>query len=86
MPLQTDGAKLRELRELKNMTSSEFAGRVGYSLNHVSQVELGKRNGGPKYLRKAARVLGCRVSDITNGVVPRRRAGATIESTAASPS
>lgn len=53
------------------MTSTDFADAVGYTLNHVSQIELGNRNAGPKYLRKAADLFGCEISDITAGAMPR---------------
>lgn len=72
MPLLTNGVKLRERRELKGMTLSEFARQAGYSVNHVSQVELGKSNGGLRFLRTAAQIFGCQIEDITRGSVPRR--------------
>ncbi len=73
MPLKTDGTALRRLRELKGMTLTEFAKLAGYSLNHVSMVELGNSNAGPRYLRKAAEILGCKIADITDGMIPRQR-------------
>lgn len=73
MPLLTNGVQLRERRELKGMTLAEFARQAGYSVNHVSQVELGKSNAGPRYLRTAAQIFDCQIEDITCGFVPRRR-------------
>lgn len=73
MPLRTDGAKLRELRELKGITATEFAQRAGYTLQHVSQVELGKANGGPRYVRAAVEILGCTIEEITDGLFQKRR-------------
>lgn len=73
MPLRTDGAALRERRTLKGLTIVEFAQLIGYSQHHVSQVELGHLNAGPKFLRKAAQILGCALDDVTNGVIPRKR-------------
>lgn len=70
MPLKTDGAKLREVRERKAITLTEFARGVGYSLNHCSQVELGHNNASPRFLRSAATFLGCAIEDITDGIVP----------------
>jgi transcriptional regulator with XRE-family HTH domain len=58
------------------MTLTEFAARAGYTLNYASQVELGNSNGGPKYLRAAAELLGCEITDISTEVrrpVSRRR-------------
>lgn len=74
MPLRTDGAALRERRTLKGLTIVEFAQLAKYSPHHVSQVELGRENGGPSFLRKAAEILECSLDDITNGVIPRRSA------------
>jgi len=71
MPLKTNGAKLRERRELKALTITEFAELAGYSVNHCSQVELGKRPGSPRFVRTAAQVLACGIGDITDGLVSR---------------
>lgn len=54
------------------MTVTAFAEMAGYSLNHVSQIELGKTNGGPRFLKKAANILDCEIADITDGNLPRR--------------
>jgi transcriptional regulator with XRE-family HTH domain len=82
MPLLTDGARIRELRELRGMTLAAFAEQVGFSVNHVSSVELGKGNGGPAFLRAASTVLNCEIDDITRGFKLRRRPAST---TSASP-
>ena len=75
MPLLTNGAELRERRELKGMTLAEFARQAGYSVNHISQVELGKSNGGLRFLRTAAQIFECEIQDLTKGSVPRRTQG-----------
>lgn len=72
MPLRTDGAALRERRELMGLTIVEFAKLAEYSPHHVSQVELGHENGGPRFQRKAAQILKCQIEDITSGSIPRR--------------
>lgn len=72
MPLRTNGVELRRRRELLGITVTEFAKVTGYGLNHVSQVELGNRNAGPQYLRKAADLLKCEIDDITDGELPRK--------------
>ncbi|GAA4513214.1 hypothetical protein GCM10023191_079980 [Actinoallomurus oryzae] len=79
MPLKTDGAKIRELRERKALTLTEFAQQVGYAMNSVHLIEVGKANGGPKFIRAAARVLGCEIEDITDGLreVPKGEARST---------
>ncbi len=71
MPLKTDGAKIRELRELQALTLTEFAQQVGSAMNSVHMIEVGKANGGPKFIRAAARILGCEIEDITDGLQGR---------------
>jgi transcriptional regulator with XRE-family HTH domain len=73
MPLKTDGAKIRELRESQAMTLTEFAAAAGYALNSVHMIEVGKANGGPKFIRAAAKILGCEIADITDGLTQDRR-------------
>lgn len=85
MPLRTDGGALRERRTLKGLTIVEFAQLMGYSQNHVSQVELGHENAGPRYLRMAAEILDCTIDDITNGVIPRKRSVTDTPESAAGP-
>jgi transcriptional regulator with XRE-family HTH domain len=77
MPLKTNGAKIRELRERQALTLKEFAEQVGYAMNSVYMIEVGRANGGPKFIRAAARVLGCEIEDITDGLRedPRSEAG-----------
>jgi len=72
MPLLTDGVGIRERRLLKGIKLVEFARLMGYSPHHVSQVELGRENGGPEFQRKAAKLLDCEIDDITGGFVPHR--------------
>lgn len=72
MPLKTNGAKLRELRERHLLTQAEFAERIGYHPEYVANVERGHENAGPRFLRAAIQVFGCTVDDITDGVIPRR--------------
>jgi transcriptional regulator with XRE-family HTH domain len=77
MPLRTDGQAIRRRRELTGMTITEFAARLGYSLNHCSQVELGNYNGGPRFRKAAAALLDCTIDDITDVDLPH--AGAQTE-------
>jgi transcriptional regulator with XRE-family HTH domain len=67
MLLQTNGTRIRELRQLAGLTLAEFAEAVGYTYNYVSQIELGHVNGGIRFLRAAATVLHCTIEDITAG-------------------
>ena len=64
MPVRSDGPRIRRRRKLAGLSVTEFAKRAGYSLNHCSQVELGNNNAGPTFLRKAAEILDCEVSDL----------------------
>lgn len=77
MPLRTDGEEIRRRRKLKGLTIAEFAQRAGYTLNHVSQVELGHTPGGDKLHRVAAEILGCEVADLLKDERPLD-AGATV--------
>ncbi|WP_433893080.1 helix-turn-helix domain-containing protein [Streptomyces sp. CA-111067] len=86
MPLRTDGAALRERRTLKGLTIVEFAQLISYSQNHVSQVELGRLNAGPQFLRAAADILNCSLGDITNGVIPRKNSRSPQPKNTAGPS
>lgn len=70
MPRRSNGVELRRRRELLGLTLTEFARQAGYTLNYASQVELGNCNGGPKFLREAARILNCGIEDIS---APRAR-------------
>lgn len=77
MALRTNGAEVRRRRELAGITLGEFAALAGYSLNHLSNIELGKANGSLAYQRKTASLLECEIADITSGTAerakPRRR-------------
>lgn len=64
MPVRSDGNEFRRRRKLTGLSTTELAKRVGYSLNHISQVELGNNNAGPRLLRMAAEIFGCDVSDL----------------------
>jgi len=37
---------------------------AGYTLTHISQVELGHRNAGPRCLRRLAEMFDCEVADL----------------------
>lgn len=65
-PLKTDGAKIRELRERKALSLTEFAALAGYAVNSVHLIEVGKANGGPKFIRAAVRILDCQIEDIAH--------------------
>lgn len=62
------------------MTVSEFARTIGYSVGSVSSVELGYQNGGPEFIRLAAKVLRCKVKDITNGRIEHARVAGRLTS------
>lgn len=64
MPVRSDGPEIRRRRKLEGLSLTEFAERMGYTIDHVSRVELGKANAGPRFLRKAAKLFGCKVSGL----------------------
>jgi transcriptional regulator with XRE-family HTH domain len=70
MPVRSDGAQFRRRRKLTGLSATELANQVGYSLNHISQVELGNSNAGPQLLRKAAEIFGCDVGDLMTEDAP----------------
>lgn len=70
MPLRTNGPEIRRRRELTGMTQVEFAKATGYNPAYTSNIENGHVNGGPRFQRAAALVLGCEVADITAGALP----------------
>jgi transcriptional regulator with XRE-family HTH domain len=73
MPRRSIGAELRRRREQLGMTLTEFAREAGYSLKYASQIELGHGNAGPRYLREAARLFNCDITDISTEYKPKRR-------------
>lgn len=56
------------------MTIVEFAKRLGYASNSVWMIETDRANGGPNFIRAAAKELGCKVEDIATHVFERRSA------------
>jgi transcriptional regulator with XRE-family HTH domain len=76
MPLKTNGARIRELRERRAITQAELAERIGYDFRSVSAIEVGRKNGGLKFIRKTAEVLDCAIAEITDEV-PVDRAAAS---------
>ncbi|MFE9296558.1 helix-turn-helix domain-containing protein [Streptomyces niveus] len=76
--------ELRRRRELLGLTATEFAKRAGFTLTHVSQVELGNNNAGPRYLLAAAKILNCEIEEITDGSMPTSpRTGSAVSAGAA---
>lgn len=69
MPLRTNGAEIKRRRELRAWTQAEFGKRIGYAPNSISRIEIGAENGGPKFIRAAARAFGCTIADITTDAI-----------------
>ncbi|MEU3253173.1 helix-turn-helix transcriptional regulator [Streptomyces sp. NPDC006997] len=76
MELRSNGSEIRRRRVLKGLSLTEFAQMTGYTLNHASQVELGNNKAGPAFLRKAAHLFECEVSDLLMEQRPQGRRGA----------
>ncbi len=55
--MKTLGERIRELRESKDLSLREFAGRLGLSAAFVSDVELGRRFPSDKVLNAMAKAL-----------------------------
>ncbi len=63
--MKTLGARIRELREGKDLSLREFAGKLGgLSAAFLSDVELGRRHPSDAVLADMARVLGTTVEDL----------------------
>jgi len=62
---KTLGERIRELRELKDLSLREFAKKLGgKSAAFLSDVELGRRHPSDKVLEDMARALGTTVEDL----------------------
>ena len=58
------GSRLRELRQLADLTQEEVEERAGFSGKYVSEIERGLRDPPLTTLEKLARGIGCEVSDV----------------------
>lgn len=61
---KTLGGRIRELREVKDLSLREFAKKLGRSAAFLSDVELGRRHPSERVLADMARVLGTTVEDL----------------------
>lgn len=57
----------RELREGKALALTELVAQVGYASEQRSHDRYRQANGGPRFIRVAARTLGCEIEDIIDG-------------------
>ena len=58
------GTRIRELRELKDLSLREFAKKLQTSAAHISDIELGRRFPSDDLLTRIASLLGETVSDL----------------------
>ncbi|KKR49642.1 MAG: Transcriptional regulator, XRE family [Candidatus Curtissbacteria bacterium GW2011_GWA1_40_16] len=56
--------KIKKLRKVKRMTQVELAVAIGLSPSYVAAIEQATRQPSLKTLKKLARVLGTRVTDL----------------------
>lgn len=56
----TAGGSLRAYRMREGLTQTELAQKANIPQGHISAMENGKRNIGPKIAKKLAKVLNCR--------------------------
>jgi transcriptional regulator with XRE-family HTH domain len=61
---KTLGDRIRELREAKDLSLREFAGKLKISAAFVSDVELGRRYPSDPVLAKMAKILGTDVDEL----------------------
>lgn len=61
---KTLGQLIRELRERKDLSLREFAGKLDVSAPFLSDIELGKRNPSNKVLSRIAQLLGISVEEL----------------------
>ena len=52
------GARLKELRKLKNLSQEQLAWKAGFELSQVARIERGEINTSISHLSKLAEVLG----------------------------
>ena len=62
--MRTLGEEIRDLREKKDLSLREFAGRLKLSPAFVSDVELGRRYPSDEVLAKMAKILGATLEDL----------------------
>lgn len=60
----TIGERIRQLREVKDLSLRELAKTVGISAAFLSDVELGRRYPSDKHLAAIAQALGAMLSDL----------------------
>lgn len=65
MALKTLGQRIRELRDLKDLSLRDFAKKLGgLSAAHLSDIELGRRFPSPELLEKMAHILDVTVESL----------------------
>lgn len=65
MMAKTFGQRIRELRDLKDLSLRDFAKKLGgLSAAHLSDIELGRRFPSPDLLQKIAQILEVSVEDL----------------------
>jgi transcriptional regulator with XRE-family HTH domain len=81
-PLDHDPQAVKEARELRGMTRTEVAEKLGVSLSLISEIEKGTRNAGPAMTKRLAGVLRVPARTLrrpgvisTRGIAPREPKG-----------
>lgn len=62
--MKTLGEKIRELRELRDLSLRELANKLKLSAAFLSDIELGRRNPSDKVLLDLARELGVSIEEL----------------------
>jgi transcriptional regulator with XRE-family HTH domain len=66
--LQTFGAKVRSLRQAKNLSQMDLARAAGLHRTYIADVERGGRNSSMASIAKIARALNISISELCRGI------------------
>lgn len=64
--LRRFGARLRDLRQERNLTQEELAEAAGFSRSYYTEIETGKRNISLLNLQRLAKCLKLKVSELVD--------------------
>lgn len=71
--LKRFGARLKTLRQARNLTQEELAEAAGFSRSYYTEMETGKRNVSLLNLQRLAKCLNIKVSELIDFEVRRNR-------------
>lgn len=62
------GGRIKQRRELANMSSEKLADRTGYSVHQIGRFESGNTSVKPEALARIAGALGCTAAAFVDGI------------------